>query len=95
MIVYSCTDYYDDIAEIVPTRIPVTSEDATPTYAYYIIGIGSAVLLIILALVTCCFVYTCYVKCNNTVVDLPTTEDPWKHLYSVSTTLYYSKLLYL
>ena len=70
--------------ETVPTRIPVTSEDTTPTYVYYIIGIGSAVLLIILTLVTCCFAYTCYVKYNNAIIDLPTTEDPWKHLYSVS-----------
>ena len=68
------------------TNLPVTSEDSIPNYAYYIIGIGSAVLLIILTLVTCCFVYTCYVKHNNAIVDLPITEDPWKHLYSVSAT---------
>ena len=77
--------------EIVPTKIPVTSEDATPTYAYYIIGIGSVVLLIILILVTCCFAYTCYVKRANAIIDLPTTEDPWKHLYSVSATYVYTK----
>jgi len=47
---YSHVDYYNTSETvIIPTKKPVISEDnAMPTYAYYIIGIGSAVLMIAL-----------------------------------------------
>ena len=80
---YTYVDYHDNSTE--PTAAqPAASEDTTtPAYAYYIIGIGSGVLLIVLTIVALCFAYTCYVKYNN-AIELPPTEDPWKHLYSVS-----------
>ena len=86
----SCIDYYDynDTTETVPTNSPVISEDnRIPTYAYYIIGIGSGVLLIVLTLVICCFTYTCYVKYKNAKTLPTTSEDPWKQFYLVSAAL--------
>ena len=70
----------------VPPETAAVSEDVTtPTYAYYIIGIGSAVLLIALTLVVCCCVYTSYVKWNNSKNKLPPSiRDPWGPLYAVS-----------
>ena len=86
----SCIDYYDnnDTTETVTTNSPVISEDdRIPTYAYYIIGIGSGVLLIVLTLVICCFTYTCYVKYKNAKALPTTSEDPWKQFYLVSATI--------
>ena len=83
---------YNETTEIVPPEKAAVSEDATtPTYAYYIIGIGSAVLLIALTLVVCCCVYTSYVKCvNNRRNKLPpSVKDPWGPLYSVSIVTHY------
>ena len=85
--------YYADYnqSEIVPPEVSSVSEDdaTTPTYAYYIIGIGSAVLLIALTLVICCCAYTCYVRWNNARSNKklpPSFADPWG-LYSVSNLL--------
>ena len=89
----SCVDYYNstdiyDTTEIVATNEPVISEDdRIPTYAYYIIGIGGGVLLIILALVVCC--YTCYVKYKNAKELAISSEDPRKQqFYTVSAAVY-------
>ena len=94
----SCVDYYnstdyDNTTETVATNSPVISEDdRIPTYAYYIIGIGSGVLLIILTLVVCCFTYTCYVKYKNAKESPTTIEDPWKQqFYFVSAAKYSTK----
>ena len=96
---YSHADYFYDntTAVIIPTEDPViiptedpvtvTSEDEEmPTYVYYIIGIGSAALIIGLGLAICCCSYTCYVKCYNAKTkELPSLpKDPWEYLYSVS-----------
>ena len=84
----SYIDYYDNTTEV--TNQPVMSQHSedttTPVYAYYIIGIGSAVLLIALTLAICCCAYTCYVRWIN-AKELPpmpvSMKDPWG-LYSVS-----------
>ena len=60
------------------------SEDTTPTYPYYIIGIGNAVLIIILVLVICYRIYKHRVKRNNATK----LYDPQRPLFSVSD--YYS-----
>ena len=86
----SYIDYYDNTTEVVLTDQPVMSQHSedttTPVYAYYIIGIGSAVLLIGLTLAVCCCAYTCYVRWIN-AKELPpmpvSMKDPWG-LYSVS-----------
>jgi len=84
-------DYYDNTTEpvIIPSKKPVISEDnAMPTYAYYIIGIGSAVLIIALGLAICCCSYTCYVKWQNAKTVLPSSiKGPWGPIYSVSSYL--------
>ena len=85
------TEYYDNTTNIpVVTDQPVMSQHSeedttTPVYAYYIIGIGSAVLLIALTLAICCCTYTCYVRWNNAkeLPPLTSVKDPWG-LYSVS-----------
>ena len=85
------TEYYDNTTNIpVVTDQPVMSQHSeedttTPVYAYYIIGIGSAVLLIALTLAVCCCTYTCYVRWNNAkeLPPLTSVKDPWG-LYSVS-----------
>ena len=91
----SCVDYYDntdynETTETVATNRPVISEDdRMPTYAYYIIGIGGGVLLIVLTLVVFCFTYTCYVKYKNAKELATTSEDPWKQqFYTVSAAVY-------
>ena len=92
IITYSCADDDNNTTTTVPIRpskMPVQSEDdhnATPTYAYYIIGIGGAVLMIALALVICCCGYTCYVKWNNAKQLPPLVKYPLgtDTLYSVS-----------
>ena len=67
-----------------PTKVPAKSEDkTTPTYAYYIIGIGGTLLIIVLILVICCCTYTCYVKWTNRIVLPPSIKDPWGPLYYV------------
>ena len=78
-LLFSCVDYYDNTPELVAT---VISEDTTiPTYAYYIIGIGSAVLLIVLTLITLCLICVCYVRWNNAKELPPSVTGPF---YSVS-----------
>ena len=83
---YSYIDHNNNVSEIDPPEKAAVSEDATtPTYAYYIIGIGSAVLLIALTLVICCCVYTSYIKWNNARNKLPPSiRDPWGPLHLVS-----------
>ena len=85
-LLFSCVDYYDNTTELVTTNKPVILEDTTtPTYAYYIIGIGSAVLLIVLILITLCLIYVCYVRWNNAKELPPSVKDPWSGpLYTVS-----------
>ena len=70
------------IPPIPPADTPIQSEDkTTPTFAYYIIGIGGVLLIIVLAFVIYCCARTCYLKWSEANVTFPTTKNP---LYSVS-----------
>ena len=81
-LLFSCVDYYDNTTELVTNNKPVVSKDtATPTYAYYIIGIGSAVLLIVITLIILCLICVCYVRWNNAKELPPSVTGPF---YSVS-----------
>ena len=83
---YSFIDYYDNT---ITTNKPVISENnETPVYIFYIIGIGNAVLLIVIIVATLCLAYTCYVRWNN-AKKLPSAgKDSWSgNLYTVSSCL--------
>lgn len=79
-------DYYDNTTEAVTNDRSVISEDTTvPTYAYYIIGIGGALLIIVLTVVIVCLACICYVRWNNAKELPPSAKDPWSGpLYLVS-----------
>ena len=70
------------IPPITPTDAPIQSEDkTTPTFAYYIIGIGGVLLVVVLAFVIYCCARTCYLKWSEANVTFPTAKN---QLYSVS-----------
>ena len=77
----SAPDYLPDnttIPPLTPAETPAQSEtNTTPTFAYYIIGIGCTLLIVSLAFVVYCCVRTCYLKWSEANVTFPTAKSPF------------------